>query len=87
LTENLIRPGEIAQKGHCNTELQHLRAYEKMVSMWDGHGELVTDPEEIAPAVKRAAANGKPSIINVEVDKVSFSPFIGGYAAMTKTDK
>jgi acetolactate synthase-1/2/3 large subunit len=87
LTENLIRPGEIAEKGHCNTELQHLRAYEKMVSMWGGHGELVTDPEEIAPAVKRAAANGKPSIINVEVDKVSFSPFIGGYAAMTKTDK
>jgi len=27
------------------------------------------------------------SIINVEVDKVSPSPFIGGYAAMTKKDK
>lgn len=87
LTENLIRPEEIKKKGQCNTELRHLRAYEKIVSMWDGHGEMVTDPEKIVPAIKRAAANGKPSIINVEVDKVSLSPFIGGYAAMTKTDK
>ena len=70
-----------------NTELKHMRAYEKMVSMWDGHGEVVTEPEDIVPAIKRAVANGKPSIINVEVDKVSPSPFIGGYAAMTKTDK
>lgn len=87
LTENLIRPEEIEQKGQCNTELRHLRAYEKIVSMWDGHGEMVTDPEEIVPAIKRAVANGKPSIVNVEVDKVSVSPFLGGYAAMTKTDK
>ena len=43
--------------------------------------------DEIVPAIKRAAANGKPSIINVEVDHVSPSPFIGGYSAMTKTDK
>jgi len=55
--------------------------------MWNGHGEVVKEPEEIMPAIKRAVANGKPSIINVEVDKVSPSPFIGGYAAMTKTDK
>ena len=64
-----------------------MRAYEKMVSMWDGHGEKVTDPAEIVPAIKRAVANGKPSIINVEVDHISPSPFIGGYAAMTRTDK
>jgi hypothetical protein len=36
---------------------------------WGGHAEMVTDPEEILPAIQRAAANGKPSIINVEVDK------------------
>jgi acetolactate synthase-1/2/3 large subunit len=84
LAEKYIRPEEIETKGHCNVELHHMRAYEKMVAMWDGHGECVTDPREIIPAIKRAAANGKPSIINVEVDKVSLSPWIAGYANMVK---
>jgi acetolactate synthase-1/2/3 large subunit len=87
LEQQLYRAEKIKDKGQANTELHEMRAYEKIVSMWDGHGEVVTDPEDIVPAIKRAVANGKPSIINVEVDHVSPSPFIGGYAAMTKTDK
>ena len=82
MVEQYIRPSEIAARGQCNTELHHMRAYEKMVAMWDGYGEKVTDPEEIVPAIRRAAANGKPSIINVEVDNESLSPFIAGYANM-----
>jgi thiamine pyrophosphate-dependent acetolactate synthase large subunit-like protein len=50
--------------------------------MWDGYGEMVTDPNEIIPAIKRAVANGKPSIVNVEIDKVSLSPFIAGVKNM-----
>jgi acetolactate synthase-1/2/3 large subunit len=84
LTEKYIRAKEVADKGHCNVELDHMRAYEKMAAMWDGHGERVTEPEQIVPAIRRAAANGKPSIVNVEVDKVSLSPFISGYAKMVK---
>ena len=57
-----------------------MRAYQKLVEMWGGYGECVTDPAEIVPAIRRAAENGKPSIINVEIDKVSLSPFIAGYA-------
>jgi acetolactate synthase-1/2/3 large subunit len=57
-----------------------MRAYEKMAEMWGGYGECVKDPAEIVPAIKRAVANGKPSIVNVEVDQVSLSPFIAGYA-------
>ena len=87
LAERTIRPEEIETKGQCNVELHHMRAYEKMAAMWDGHGECVTDPAEIIPAIKRAAANGKPSIINVEVDKVSLSPMIAGYANMVKPEK
>ena len=52
--------------------------------IWDGHGEVVRAAEEIVPAIKRAAANGKPSIINVEVDHVSLSPMIAAYADMVK---
>ena len=46
-----------------------------MAAMWDGYGEKVTDPAEIIPAIKRAAVTGKPSIINVEVDHESLSPW------------
>ena len=87
LEQILYRADRIKDKGQANTELFDMRDYHKMVSMWDGYGEKVTEPDEIVPAIKRAAANGKPSIINVEVDHVSPSPFIGGYSAMTKTDK
>jgi len=90
LEQKMYRAEKIKDLGQANTELYDMRDYHKMVSMWDGYGEKVTDPNEILPAIKRAmpaALEGKPSLINVEVDHVSPSPFIGGYAAMTKTDK
>jgi len=65
LAEQYIRPDEIKEKGQCHTTLPNMVAYEKMAAMWEGHGEKVTDPDEILPAIRRAAANGKPSIINV----------------------
>ncbi|MBW2233249.1 MAG: thiamine pyrophosphate-binding protein [Deltaproteobacteria bacterium] len=84
LVEKYIRPEEIEKRGSCNTDLHPMRAYEKMAAMWDGHGEQVTEPEEILPAIRRAAANGKPSIVNVEIDNESLSPFIAPYAEMVK---
>lgn len=86
LAERYIRPDEVETKGQCNVELHPMRAYEKMVAMWDGYGECVTDPNEIMPAIKRAAETGRPSIINVEVDHVSMSPMIAGYANMIKPE-
>ena len=80
LAEKYIRADDVNEKGHCNVELHPMRAYEKMAEMWGGYGECVKDPAEIAPAIQRAAANGRPAIINVEVDQVSLSPFIAGYA-------
>lgn len=84
LVENHIRPDEIEDKGHCSRELHHMRRYEKIVQMWDGHGEVVTHPEDIVPAIRKAVANGRPSIVNVEVDKVSVSPYIAAYAETVK---
>lgn len=86
LTECALKPDEIKTKGHCNVELCHMRAYEKMSAMWDGYGECVKDPDQIVPAIRRAVANGKPSIINVEVDKVSVSPMIAAYLNMIKPE-
>lgn len=34
-----------------------------------GHGEHVTDPAEIRPALERAFASGKAACINVEIER------------------
>ena len=41
--------------------------YDKVVEALGGHGEYVTEPHEIRPALERAAASGLPSLINVEI--------------------
>ncbi len=46
------------------TELAYTR-YDKVVEALGGHGEFVERPEEIRPALERAAASGKPSLVNV----------------------
>ena len=44
-----------------------------------GHGELVEEPGQIAPALERAFASGKPALINVRVDPTAraISRFVG----------
>ena len=39
--------------------------YDKVVEALGGHGELVERPEQIRPALDRAAASGKPALVNV----------------------
>jgi acetolactate synthase-1/2/3 large subunit len=41
--------------------------YDKVVEALGGHGELVESPEELRPALDRAAASGKPALINVMI--------------------
>ena len=61
-----------------------MRAYEKMVAMWDGYGEQVTDPERSCRRSSAPPPTAKPSIVNVQVDNESLSPFIAPYAEMVK---
>jgi acetolactate synthase-1/2/3 large subunit len=35
-----------------------------VVEALGGHGELVRRPEEVRPALERAAASGKPALVN-----------------------
>jgi len=35
-----------------------------------GHGERVSDPEELVPAIERSLNSGKCSVIHVDVDPV-----------------
>ena len=45
------------------------RPYHSVVAALGGHGELVTSPGELAPALARAAASGLPALVNVHIDE------------------
>jgi acetolactate synthase-1/2/3 large subunit len=47
--------------------LGHLR-YDRMAEAFGAHGEYVEKPNEIRPALERAAASGKPAVVNVITD-------------------
>jgi acetolactate synthase-1/2/3 large subunit len=42
--------------------------YDKMAEVFGGYGEYVEKPEDIRPALDRAAASGKPAVVNVVTD-------------------
>ncbi len=48
------------------TELNRTR-YDKVVEALGGHGEYVTEPDQIAAAIQRAFASGLPALVNVEI--------------------
>jgi len=41
--------------------------YDKVVEALGGHGEHVTEPDQIRPALDRALASGKPALVNIEI--------------------
>jgi acetolactate synthase I/II/III large subunit len=49
-------------------ELQPGCRYDQVVQALGGHGELVTTPDELRPALERAFASGKPALVNVLTD-------------------
>ena len=48
------------------TDLRFIR-YDRVVDAIGGHAEYVEKPEDVAPAVERAFASGRPSLVNVAV--------------------
>lgn len=50
------------------TQLNYTR-YDKIVEAMGGHGEYVTHPDQIRPALDRAFASGKAACINVEIER------------------
>jgi acetolactate synthase-1/2/3 large subunit len=44
--------------------------YDLVVQALGGHGELVTAISELAPAIERAIASGKPACVNVMIERV-----------------
>ncbi|HVF11794.1 MAG TPA: acetolactate synthase [Actinomycetota bacterium] len=48
--------------------------YDKIVEAVGGYGEMVTDPDEIGPALKRAFDSGVPSLLNILTDPNEIYP-------------
>lgn len=57
--------------------LENIR-YDQMFAIMGCHGEYVAEPDDIAPALSRAFASGKASLINVIGDKRVGHPGLGG---------
>ena len=55
--------------------------YDKIVEGMGGHGEYVTEPDQIRPAIQRAFASGKPACVNVIMDQEP-PGIMGGYEFM-----
>jgi acetolactate synthase-1/2/3 large subunit len=55
-------------------ELRPGTRYDQVVTALGGHGELVTDPAEIGPAIDRALAAGVPALVNVLTDPADIYP-------------
>ena len=49
-------------------DLQPELRYDLMMDSFGGRGEFVTEPDDIAPALKRAFASGEPTLVNIATD-------------------
>ena len=63
------------------TRLGDNARYDKVVEALGGHGEFVTRPDDIAPAIERAFASGKAACVNVIIDQKP-EGVSGGYEFM-----
>jgi acetolactate synthase-1/2/3 large subunit len=62
----MMRPqGALLGWDRLQGTLLNFTRYDKVVEALGGHGELVERPEELRPALERAAASGKPALVNV----------------------
>jgi acetolactate synthase-1/2/3 large subunit len=62
----MMRPqGAVLGWERLQGTLLNYTRYDKVVEALGGHGELVERPEEIRPALERAAASGRPALVNV----------------------
>ena len=73
---NQIRYGQLArygrERGEVGNKLGDL-PYGRFAEVLGGYGEEIRDPKDIRPALERARASGRPSLINVWVDPDEFA--------------
>jgi acetolactate synthase-1/2/3 large subunit len=64
----MMRPqGAVYGWDRLQATLLNYTRYDKVVEALGGHGEHVESPTDIRPALERAAASGKPALVNVVI--------------------
>ncbi|MDN3354721.1 thiamine pyrophosphate-binding protein [Actinomadura sp. DC4] len=74
---NQIRYGQARKYGKDRERVGNTLGdvpYSEFARMLGGHGEEVRSPEQIRPALERARASGKPSLVNVWIDTDAYAP-------------
>jgi acetolactate synthase-1/2/3 large subunit len=71
----LIKAGQTLyySKRHVGVDFSEIR-YDFIAEAVGCHGEHVTNPNEIKPALKRSLESKKASVINIVVDKNAIPP-------------
>jgi acetolactate synthase-1/2/3 large subunit len=67
--ERQIQIREYGKDRALGCELTPAR-YDQVVQALGGHGELVTTPDQLGPALQRALASSKPACLNVMIERV-----------------
>ena len=73
---NQIRFGQLSKYGEKRGDVANKLSatrYDLIVEAMGGYGELVTQPQDIRPAMGRARASGRPSCVNVILDPDIYS--------------
>ena len=73
---NQSRFGQLSKYGQKRGDVANKLSptrYDVIVEAMGGYGELVTQPQDIRPAIERARASGKPSCVNVILDPDIYS--------------
>lgn len=73
---NQIRFGQLSKYGEKRGDVANKLSptrYDVIVEAMGGYGELVTQPQDIRPAMERARASGRPSCVNVILDPDIYS--------------
>ncbi len=73
---NQIRFGQLSKYGEKRGDVANKLSatrYDLIVEAMGGYGELVTQPQDIRPAMERARASGRPSCVNVILDPDIYS--------------
>jgi acetolactate synthase-1/2/3 large subunit len=64
----MMRPqGQMLGQDRLHGTLLERTRYDLVVEALGGHGELVESPDQMRPALERAAASGKPALVNVMI--------------------
>ena len=74
---NQIRYGQIQKYGEERGDVGNKLGdvpYDKFAEILGGHGEEVSEPGQIRPALERARESGKPALVNVWIDQNAFAP-------------